>query len=329
MDLFLDAKDSIRDQILHLGVKRSILNWGTLFNFAAKYRLNCDSRDSLGRTLLMNSIYVSDAALAERILVCQRDCTPSCYQGGGWGSKRTSKRYTQCFNQDHSSLCHPCHQRDPTGKTPLMIAATAGCGRIVTVILYFGESLPNAQDSSGLNALMHAANRELEVEEAPDSSAFVYLYNHDRINRDITDEKGRTYLMYAARWGREDIIGAVYDKYNTANAVDERGRTALLYSILEVTKHDKEKVPKDQFNRYLVCLEYILCMKDIDINIVDDDGNSKFSVLQWETVKSGRVPLDQQTMATWETKDMLRFIFEVLQNPLGDKIGARNGSPSN
>ncbi|KAK4228084.1 ankyrin repeat-containing domain protein [Podospora fimiseda] len=170
------------------------------------------------------------------------------------------KGYSQCFNREDDSNVHELHKRDSAGMTPLMIAASVGWIEGVKYLKKCGSNLAliNGQDRFKLTALMHAAGRQRMVE----GSAFIALYHTYNINTDLTDHQGRTYLMNATASGREDIIYHVKYRAKLANVQDKSGRTALLYSVLEITKQDKNTVSDDQ-NQSLSSLYGIHAMDSI------------------------------------------------------------------
>lgn len=110
---------------------------------------------------------------------------------------------------------------DETGKTALMLAASAGNEDMVALLLRY-KAKPDQRDQVGNTALSYAASR------GQVAAAEVLLKN--RASPDAENRQGMTPLMIAAQQGQTDLVRLLLSNGADATRYDFTGRTALMWA---------------------------------------------------------------------------------------------------
>jgi len=90
---------------------------------------------------------------------------------------------------------------------------------------------------------------------------------------DAKDEYGQTALMHAASRGDAAVVGALLDNGANANLTDNKGLTALLYSLDDENSaygEERKTLPE----RRLEVARRILLAKNVDVNAANEDGET-------------------------------------------------------
>ena len=113
---------------------------------------------------------------------------------------------------------------DQDGVTPLMRAASAGRGDIVSALIGAGAD-PQARTSGGVNALMMAS--------LGGYAEAVRSLLAAKLDANLKDNQGRTALMAAASSGEQDVVDALLAAGADVKIEDAGGASALTYASAE------------------------------------------------------------------------------------------------
>ncbi|XP_065914617.1 uncharacterized protein [Dysidea avara] len=182
---------------------------------------------------------------------------------------------------------------DNAGNTMLMCAAEGGCTKVASDLLNTGSIDINAVNKRGRSAL------SIALEEGNEELAGALITAGADIK--ITDIAGNTMLMCAAEGGCTKVAS---DLLNTGsidiNAVNKDGWSALTIAICDgneelagalITAGADIKITDNYGNTMLMCAAEGGCTKvasdllntgSIDINAVNEDGDSALSIALWE-----------------------------------------------
>jgi ankyrin repeat protein len=233
-------------------------------------KVNIDSRDNAGRTLLSHVAEYADATAVEILLqICQADPnskdnnnrTPISW-AAEYGNIPVMELFLQVKNIEFDS-------KDKHGYTPLLWAA--GCENAVAVdlLLKTGRVEVDSRDINGRTPLSRAAkyNRSATVQ---------LLLETGKADIESRDKYGRTPLLRAARYGSLKTVELLLETEKVqVNLRDVYGRTALSraaeYGHLEV-------------------IEMLLKTEKVQVDLRDAQGRTPLSwAVEWrnaDVVKS-------------------------------------------
>jgi len=159
----------------------------------------------------------------------------------------------------------------PEGETPLMAAARTGSADSIKLLVETGAKIDAKEQWQGQTALMWAASQnnatavKTLIALGADKNERSKLLSFPEFKWEtsgmvvtVLPRGGWTPLMYAARDGAADAVGALADSKADLNATDPDGTTALMYAIINA-----------HFDTAAVLIE-----KGADPNVADSTGTT-------------------------------------------------------
>jgi ankyrin repeat protein len=125
--------------------------------------------------------------------------------------------------------------RTPDGNTPLLVASRCGNLRVVDALLHAPEAgaLVNDVASDGRTALMDIAlNRVLISDDMEYAMQCIRLLLEKKADVNVSDNIGRTALMYACNCACEPLVSLLLEHKADASCMSTSGETALLLACM-------------------------------------------------------------------------------------------------